>query len=46
MNDLYYKNPKEKTQKPQETSSRITNLFLKLKLALNPNSLVACRKAL
>jgi hypothetical protein len=46
MSDLYYRDPKEKTQKPQETSSRIRNLFLKLELALNPNSLVACRKAL
>ncbi len=46
MSDLYCRDPKEKTQKPQETSSRIRNLFLKLELALNPNSLVACRKAL
>ncbi len=46
MSDLYCRNPKEKTQKPQETSSRIRNLFLKLALALNPNSLVACRKVL
>ncbi len=46
MSDLYCRNPKEKTQKPQETSSRIRNLFLKFALALNPNSLVACRKVL
>jgi hypothetical protein len=46
MSDLYCRNRKEKTQEPQETSSRIRNLFLKLALALNPNSLVACRKVL
>jgi len=46
MSDVYCRNPKEKTPKPQETSSRIRNLFLKLALALNPNSLVACRKVL